>query len=60
MQKMPESDSIGNQHRIWSGSPHARAYQSLSQDKGLEIARKAGWKTVTKPRLPEMPYDRRR
>ncbi len=40
--KCHESDSIGNQHRIWSGSPHARAYQSLSQDKGLEIARKAG------------------
>ncbi|HSV97596.1 MAG TPA: cytochrome c family protein [Spirochaetota bacterium] len=40
--KCHDADSIGNQHKIWLGSPHARAYQSLSLDKGLEIARKAG------------------
>ncbi len=40
--KCHESDSIGNQHKIWSASPHARAHQSLSQEKGIEIARKAG------------------
>lgn len=40
--KCHESDGIGNQHRVWSASPHARAVQTLSQEKGMEVARKAG------------------
>jgi hypothetical protein len=35
-------DAIGNQNKIWSGSPHARAYLTLKGEKAAEIAESAG------------------
>jgi len=35
-------DAIGNQNKIWGGSPHARAYQTLTGEKAKEIAESAG------------------
>jgi hypothetical protein len=39
--KCHEAEGIGNQHRIWASSPHAKAYQTLSTDRAAAIALKA-------------------
>lgn len=35
-------DAIGNQNKIWAGSPHAKAYLSLRGGEAMEIAKKLG------------------
>jgi putative hemolysin len=36
------NDAIGNQYRVWTASPHAKAYQMLSSAASLAIAKKSG------------------
>ena len=33
---------IGNQHKVWSEGPHAKAFTTLGEDKAKEIAKKQG------------------
>lgn len=35
------NDAIGNQYRIWTASPHAKAYQMLSSAASLAVAKKS-------------------
>lgn len=35
------NDAIGNQYKIWSSSPHAKAYNLLIGEKSAEIAKKS-------------------
>ncbi len=42
--KCHESDGIGNQYKIWSGTPHAKAYQVLAPNnpRAAEYGKKVG------------------
>lgn len=42
--KCHDSDGIGNQYKIWSGTPHAKAYQILASNnpRAMEFAKRAG------------------
>ena len=44
-------DAIGNQYKIWSGSPHAKAYNILLGEKAAEIAKRL------KINSPEKKYE---